>query len=101
VNTVVGPHRDRPYATGTTSSGYAFDPETWFVPGDPNPLTAEDLLMFLVAVGNAHTNRPDALFDDNLPVADLDAMRDEGIVNAEFTFQRLVLAAVFDRFLAP
>lgn len=88
MNTVVGPHRDRPYATGTTS-------------GDPNPLTAEDLLMFLVAVGNAHTNRPDALFDDNLPVADLDAMRDEGIVNAEFTFQRLVLAAVFDRFLAP
>lgn len=64
-------------------------------------LTAEELLMFQVGLSNAQINStdPDLTFSDNIPVADIENMFLEGVVNPEYEFQDPMFKHIFDLFL--
>ena len=85
-------------------STYQFDAAKYPLRNSPVSLTAEDVLMFYIAIGNAHVNKPGALFADNMPAAYLDAMAFEAqsipdLNNPEFLFQLITSPLVYSTFL--
>jgi len=63
-----------------------------------NQLTAEDVLAFVVGLGNGNINRPDAPFIDNIPAADAAMLVAAGIDNSEFEFQSRMVPHIFQLF---
>ncbi len=99
IDTLVSNPYASPYEVLRTPTDFQFDPARYPLAGKPTALTAEDVLMFYVAIANAHVNQPGAPFADNLPVADLDALAAEGVMNPEFEFQYYTFTMVFSYFL--
>lgn len=104
IDTIVSNPFSSPYDALTSVNNYQFDANRYPLRDQPLDLTAEDVLLFYIAIGNAHVNRPGALFADNLPAADLDELAEDAksvadLNNPEFAFQYLTTPVVFDAFL--
>lgn len=89
--------------TGSSPTGNRYDAilnESAYPFDDEYPqVTAEDLMAFILAIGNAHVNTPSATFIDNIPQSDADALVEAGIQNAELEWHIRMVPHIFDLFL--
>lgn len=89
-----------PYDVLAAEFSWQFDPATYPLRDSPVDLTAEDILLFTLAITNGFPNMPGLQGNCNASQVDCDAMfMTDGLLNPEFEIQYRVLPKVYETFL--